>query len=65
MKKTLLFASAMLFAVMACEKPTDDSNEGAGDNNQTEQPGDENQTPGEDDENQTPALTFDNYVLES
>lgn len=65
MKKTLLFASALLFAVMACEKSTDDSNEGAGDNNQTEQPGDENQTPGEDDENQTPALTFDNYVLES
>ena len=55
MKKTLLFAAALLFAVMACEpetNPQDDQKE------PTEQPGDENQTPGEGEgeggENQTP-----------
>lgn len=53
MKKTFLFAAALLFAVLACEpetNPQDDQKE------PVEQPGDDNQTPGEGegDENQTP-----------
>ena len=77
MKKTLLFAAALMFAVMACEKPAEENTDGAGDNNQTEQPGDDNneqtpgegdETPGEGDENQSPVTpaepTFADYITE-